>query len=139
MPIEYNSCGYCRVVLKRKGEKRSRPLVHRLVAISFIKNPENKPQVNHIDGVKTNNNVDNLEWCTNQENTIHAFKTGLVDLEKLKNNSKKLRKLSETDVLYIKENYNPRDKDFSSRALSEKFNIHPTNICRIVRGVSYQD
>lgn len=51
--------------------------LHRIVASTFIENPENKAQVNHIDGNKTNNAVSNLEWVTNQENQIHKFKTGL--------------------------------------------------------------
>ena len=66
--------GYLSV--KIKEHKTARP-VHRLVAQAFIPNLENKPQVNHIDGSKENNNVNNLEWCTNQENCIHAVKMGL--------------------------------------------------------------
>lgn len=68
--------GYLQVVLSREG-KSNWYKVHRLVAQTFIPNPENKPQVNHIDGNKINNNINNLEWCTNSENQIHAFKNNL--------------------------------------------------------------
>lgn len=71
-----NNCGYYKVELY-KNKKSKVFYVHRLVAISFIPNPENKKQVNHIDGNKANNNVSNLEWCTASENQIHAINHNL--------------------------------------------------------------
>ena len=69
-----DNVGYFRVTI---GNPRVTHKVHRLVAQTFISNPENKPHVNHIDGNKTNNHVDNLEWCTASENIQHAYDTGL--------------------------------------------------------------
>jgi hypothetical protein len=64
--------GYNRVCLSEKGIRKYLS-VHRLVAINFIPNPKNKKCVNHIDGNKLNNNVDNLEWCTHKENERHSI------------------------------------------------------------------
>ena len=70
--------GYKRVALMKEG-KTIDVLVHRLIAQTFLPNPENKPYINHIDGDKTNNSVSNLEWCTQKENVQHAIETGLKD------------------------------------------------------------
>jgi hypothetical protein len=65
------------------GLSKSKKLtVHRLVATHFIPNPENKPEINHINGIKFDNRVENLEWVTRSENTIHGFKTGLIKTKK---------------------------------------------------------
>ena len=68
--------GYVYQTLLKNGQRKTFKL-HRLVAQVFIPNPYNKPQVNHIDGDKTNNRSDNLEWVTRKENLNHAYKTGL--------------------------------------------------------------
>lgn len=64
-------CGYHRLNLANKGKKQNF-FVHRLVAVAFIPNPENKPFVNHIDGDKFNNHYSNLEWVSSQENNLHV-------------------------------------------------------------------
>lgn len=84
--------------------KRQKFLVHRAVAITFIPNPCNKEQVNHKDGNRLNNRLENLEWCTNQENRDHALKYGLWDLRGEKNYQKKLswKKVKDIRTRYLK-------------------------------------
>lgn len=74
--------GYKQVSLW-KNNKGSSKAIHRLVALTYLTNPNNLPEVNHIDGNKLNNHVDNLEWVTRSENMIHAYSIGLVEQAKL--------------------------------------------------------
>lgn len=80
------------------GNKHYR--IHRLVAIAFINNSENKPQINHINGIKDDNRVENLEWCTGLENMQHAYNNNLVPLMKGEKNGRS--KLTEKQILDIR-------------------------------------
>lgn len=95
-PIKHR-CGYLRVDLWRDG-KMQNAYVHRLVAQAFIPNPENKAQVNHINGNKTDNRTDNLEWVTNAQNATHAYRVlGKKPYER--KNTKKVLCI-ETGIIY---------------------------------------
>lgn len=74
MKLSKERKGYLRVALSDHNHKKHIRFVHRLVAETFLPNPENKPEVNHIDGNKQNNCVQNLEWVSTSENILHAYK-----------------------------------------------------------------
>lgn len=75
--VSIDKHGYPRVALYKNG-RRSGYTVHRLVCNAFLPNPDNKPVVNHKNGIRTDNRIENLEWCTVSENVLHGFKMGRV-------------------------------------------------------------
>lgn len=83
-----NGNGYLRIYIPKI---KKRFLLHRLVATAYIPNPDNKPQVNHIDGNKHNNSVSNLEWCTGPENMSHFYETMNGKAVKVDTHSKQYR------------------------------------------------
>lgn len=102
--------GYLVVRLSKNKEKYNL-FTHRLVSQAFIPNLENKPQVNHKDGIKTNNFPYNLEWSTGSENMIHAYKTGLqVSLKGEKHPASRLKK---SDIIEIRAIKNKTQREIS--------------------------
>jgi hypothetical protein len=124
-----NSDGYPTVVL-RKNKKPKTIGVHRLVAVAFIENPENKPYVNHIDGNKTNNYVYNLEWVTPSENVIHAYTIGLE-------NRDSLRKLLPKQIADIHKLY--KSKKYTYRKLAQLFQVSCSRISDILNDKAYKE
>lgn len=128
-----SNTGYLTVYVDGKNR-----LLHRLIAETFIPNPENKPCVNHIDGNKLNNAANNLEWCSYGENNLHAYKTGLKSYPFTGRENSANHKLTESEVKYIKDNYKRYDKDYGAKALSIKFNVSPSCITAVAYGVNWR-
>ena len=118
---------YYSVDLCKNGEIK-RHLIHRIIAMSFHENPQNKPQVNHINGNKLDNRSENLEWVTRSENQLHSIRIGLRHTRG-ENNSQS--KLNSNTVLEI---FNS-NKTLSELAL--KYNVSKSTICDIKRGYSW--
>lgn len=116
-------CGYLSVGLCRNGILK-RFLVHRLIALSFIPNPENKRCVNHIDGNKKNNRVENLEWATHRENIGHSVKMGWHTGRKI---------LTEKQVLKI------RASSMPTKELSFKYGVSVGCIYGVRAGINWKN
>ena len=113
-----NEKGYIKVSLNKKNKKHKTG-VHRLVALTFIPNPNNYKEVNHIDENKQNNNVNNLEWCSRKQNIEHSIKSGKFKITRVTQYDLKGNKI----------------KDFNSCSQAEReTGIPRTHICKCVLG-----
>jgi hypothetical protein len=118
--------GYLKVELVDKdGNKKSR-LVHRIVAMTYFENPDNKPSVNHKDGNKFNNDVLNLEWVTHKENRQHALSTGLA--KGMDGDNHPLKKLTSKDIITIIELILDGS---DNETIGKRYGLHPNYISLI--------
>ena len=117
----YESVNLCGI------HNRRQEYIHRLVAETFIPNPNNKPQVNHINGLKTDNRVENLEWCTHKENMTHAKEKGLKKQTYGTNNPN--AKLTKEQVIKIRESYS--DGILNMPQLAIKYGVS----CSLISGI----
>lgn len=128
--------GYQKVCLRKPGEKSLYFRVHRMVALLFVPNPENKPLINHIDSNKLNNSVINLEWCTSRENIIHAFKNNrmrkdgrIMQLRPASKRHRKGTKVTEADREIIKK---LSEKGLLLREIKKTYNLSLGYISMII-------
>lgn len=126
-----SSRGYSTVKLYDAKFESHHLLAHRVIAKTFIPNPENKPHINHINGIKHDNRVENLEWVTHSENLLHSYATGLNSPRKGEANS--FAKLTNEDVLNIRKI--GHSQTYAKTGL--EFNISYTVVSKIVRGLAW--
>lgn len=132
--------GYVTIIIMLKNPRKTKTLyLHRLLAETFIPNPESKNTVNHKNGIKTDNRIENLEWATQSENNIHALNNNLrkSNTSKILEHNKSLRKLNKNQVIYIKSNLNKTAKEICNE-LNLNYNEYKYCIYDIKRGRTYK-
>jgi len=128
---QINNCGYYRVELSRAG-KQKKHFIHRLVAAAYIPNKDNLPQVNHINGDKLDNRVENLEWCTASQNHKHSYKYLNRATTKLFNTDNGSTKIKKEDIPHLIE----RKRTMTYRTLAKELGVHPKYLSPLLRGIT---
>jgi len=127
-----NRNGYLAIVLWKDG-KYKMTYIHRLVTLTFIQNVNKLEQVNHKDGNKLNNRVDNLEWCSRSDNIKHAVKCGLITKEKIYDTINKMMEKVKKPVLQMKKGVVIAEHESATRA-ERVLGHHSSNISACCRG-----
>ena len=125
-----DASGYLRTVLINDNGKYDTVKVHRIVASTFLIKKENDTEVNHKNAIKTDNRVDNLEWCTREENRNHSIENNLQYV--LKGEEVGNSKLTEKDVLEIRNHYEKNKPRYGRLALSKKYNVTECTIKEVI-------
>ena len=136
--LHINKAGYYQVVISLGSRTNKKVFkVHKAVAETFLQKVKGNV-VNHKDLNKLNNNVCNLEWCTQKYNMFHASKNNAFANTKRGTESHKA-KLKEKDIRFIRENYIPFSKEYGSRALARKFNMSHGTLLDIIKRKTYKE
>lgn len=127
-----NNAGYPYISLSKDKKHRSYT-VHRLIATAYLPNPSNLPEVNHKNAVKTDNRLENLEWCTHAQNVAHAIELGLRTPacgEKIK--------IHKLNAAKIKEIRHLGKEGVTHRRIAKQFGIANSGVCAILRGRAWK-
>jgi len=127
----YDKEGYYKVKLYKGDATFRNAPVHRLIAETFLDNSNNYKEVNHKDGNPNNNYIDNLEWCSKNQNVKHAYDTGLKKLENYTGEGNACSKLTKEQVISIREEY--ATGTTSLNKLAKKYSVVMGNIHSIIK------
>ena len=133
MRVQY-SCGYQKIVLCFNGKKKCCSIA-RLVGEAFISNPNNYPCINHKNGIKHDNEIENLEWCNHSQNVNHAIANGLLIPVKGSKHGK--AKLTE-DMVYSIKRIKSVHGDITDKQFAQAFGVHERTICGIMSGKEWE-
>jgi len=128
--ISHNDKGYCWFCSSKNGKQKYLK-IHRLVAMAFISNPNNYPQINQKIGINDDNQVENLEWCTHSQNIKHAFDTGLMRPKKGYLNG--MAKITKEQVDLI------RKLNFPQRKIANIVGLSQSTVGLVKRGLRWNN
>lgn len=127
-----NRLGYKEVALSKDGKTRT-VLLHRLIAMHFIDNPNNLPCVNHINGIKSDNRIENLEWCTRSQNTKHAYDNNLGGFQNFANAG--IKAMNENTQYVLVRAIAPSGEELQFRSSKEVAEYIGTNNDEVTRAI----